>query len=174
MNQWLYMTGVAKVASNSKHPHEPIKLQLISKEEGIKLLINLLDAMRTEGDYRVRPPMDEHLRLGWSYTKISTDKSKRSRVIEYARKHNLRCPGKNCNHIHFKDVKDNKIHIGHRISQNWNSQNTGVADVHHPYNLYLSCDKCNISLGKKYPSQIDQLINKMGTIGDWLMKDMLK
>lgn len=173
LNNWIYMTGVAKVVGDANHPHTPIELQLISKDEALKLIDNLLNAFQTKGDFRIRPPMPEHLRLGWSYDKIKTDKKKRELIIEYAHKHNLRCPGDLCDHIQFHKLKNSKVHIGHRISQKWNSQNSGVADVHHPYNLYLSCRKCNISLRDKYPTEIDKLINKMGTIGDWLMKDLL-
>ena len=85
----------------------------------------------------------------------------------------MRCPGDKCSSKFFKDLNKKNIHIGHRISQNWNSQNFGVADVHHPYNLYLTCNICNISLSDKYPTEIDKLINKLGTIGDWLMSDLL-
>lgn len=173
LNNWIYMTGVAKVVGDANHPHTPIELQLISKDEALKLIDNLLNAFQTKGDFRIRPPMPEHLRLGWSYDKIKTDKKKRELIIEYAHKHNLRCPGDLCDHIQFEKLKNSKVHIGHRISQKWNSQNSGVADVHHPYNLYLSCGKCNISLSDKYPTEIDKLINEMGTIGDWLMKDLL-
>lgn len=128
------MTGVAKVVSHSKHPHDPISLQLISKDEAMKLLDNLLAAFQTKGDFRIRPPMPEHLRLGWSYDKINSGKSKRQRVIDYAIEHGLRCPGESCSHNLFKDLAKSKIHIGHRISKKWNSQNSGVADVHHPFN----------------------------------------
>ena len=171
-NPWLYMTGVAKVVGNSNHPHDPIELQLITKDEALRLISNLIEVFQTKGDFRIRPPMPVHLQMGWSYDKIKSNRDKRMLIIEYARKNNLRCPGDLCNHQHFSKIKNNKIHIGHRISQNWNSQNMGVADVHHPYNLYLSCDKCNISLSDKYPNQIDEIINHMGTIGDWLMKDL--
>ena len=173
LNSWIYMTGVAKVYSESNHPHDPIKLQLINKDEGIKLINNLLDAMQTKGEYRVRPPLPEHLRLGWSYNKIKQDKEKRKNIIEYSIKNSHRCPGDKCNNVFFKDLKSVNIHIGHRISQNWNALNTGVADVHHPYNLYLSCGVCNTSLSQKYPTEIDQLISHMGTIGDWLITDLL-
>ena len=173
LNNWIYMTGVAKVYSDSRHPHDPIKLQLINKDEAVKLLNNLLDAMQTKGDFRVRPPLAEHLRLGWSYNKLIQDKEKRKKIIGYAIDNSIRCPGDKCNKAYFKDLKNSNIHIGHRISQNWNSQNTGIADVHHPYNLYLSCGTCNISLSEKYPTEIDKLINTMGTIGDWLNKDLL-
>ena len=167
------MTGVAKVVGNANHPHAPIELQLISKDEALKLIDNLLNAFQTKGDFRIIPPMPEHLRLGWSYDKIKSDKKKRALIIDYAHKHNLRCPGDLCDHVQFLKLKNSKVHIGHRISQKWNSQNSGVADVHHPYNLYLSCGECNISLSDKYPTEIDKLINEMGTIGDWLMKDLL-
>lgn len=173
LNNWIYMTGVAKVVGNANHPHAPIELQLISKDEALKLIDNLLNAFQTKGDFRIRPPMPEHLRLGWSYDKIKSDKKKRALIIDYAHKHNLRCPGDLCDHVQFLKLKNSKVHIGHRISQKWNSQNSGVADVHHPYNLYLSCGECNISLSDKYPTEIDKLINEMGTIGDWLMKDLL-
>jgi hypothetical protein len=173
LNNWIYMTGVAKVVGNANHPHAPIELQLVSKDEALKLINNLLNAFQTNGDFRIRPPMNEPLRLGWSYRKIENDKKKRALIIDYAHKHNLRCPGDLCDHVQFKNLNNLKIHIGHRISQKWNSQNTGVVDVHHPYNLYLSCSKCNISLSDKYPTEMDKLINKMGTIGDWLMKDLL-
>jgi hypothetical protein len=173
LNNWLYMTGVAKVVGNGKHPHDPIKLQLISKDEALKLLNNLIEAFQTKGDFRIRPPMPEHLKLGWSYDKIKADKIKRQLIITYASKHNLRCPGDKCGNMSFRDLKNSDVHIGHRISQKWNSQNYGVVDVHHPYNLYLSCYSCNISLGEKYPVEIDQIINKNGTIGDWLMNDFI-
>lgn len=68
------MTGVAKVISDSNHPHDPIKLQLINKDEAIKILNNLLEAIQTKGDFRVRPPLAEHLRLGWSFNKIKQGK----------------------------------------------------------------------------------------------------
>lgn len=174
LNKWIYMTGVAKVIDESKHPHSPIKLQLISKDEALKLIEYLLQAFRTtQGEFKLRPPMPEHLRLGWSYDKIKSDKNKRQLIIKYASDNNVRCPGDLCSQIRIDRLPVSKIHIGHRISQKWNSQNSGVVDVHHPYNLYLSCSECNISLSDKYPSEIDSLINKTGTIGDWLMKDML-
>jgi hypothetical protein len=115
--------------------------------------------------------MPEHLRLGWSFSKIKGEK--RKALIALAREKRFGCPGDGCGHIDFSKVKNSEIHIGHRISQNWNSQNVGVVDVHHPYNLYLSCGACNMSLGKKYPSEIDELIQKNGTIGDWLMSGIL-
>jgi hypothetical protein len=174
LNKWIYMTGVAKVISDSKHPHDPIKLQLINKDEAIKLLNNLLDTLETKSEFRVRPPLPEHLRLGWSYPKIIQNKEKRKKILDYAIEKNLRCPGDKCNKTFFKELKSSNIHIGHRISQNWNVQNSGVADVHHPYNLYLSCGSCNSSLSEKYPTEIDELINKIGTIGDWLITDLLK
>lgn len=49
----------------------------------------------------------------------------------------------------------------------------GVVDVHHPYNLYLSCAACNIALSARYPTEIDKLIQENGTIGDWLMNGLL-
>jgi hypothetical protein len=173
LNNWIYMTGVAKVYSDCSHPHDPIKLQLINKDEAIKLINNLLNAMQTKGNFRYRPPLAEHLNLGWSYTKITQNKEKRNKIIDFAIKNNLSCPGDKCNKIYFKDLKKSHIHIGHRISQKWNSQNIGIADIHHPYNLYLSCAACNVSLSEKYPTEIDKLINKMGTIGDWLINGML-
>ena len=169
LNDWLYMTGVAKVVSIKSHPYSPIELQLISKDEGIKILNNLLDAIKTKGNFRIRPPMPEHIRLGWSYDKICRDRKKRQLIIEHAIENSFRCPGSECGNAFFRSLRQADIHIGHRISQKWNSQNLGVADVHHPYNLYLSCAKCNISLSAKYPSEIDELIDSNGTIGDWLM-----
>lgn len=171
LNDWLYMTGVAKVVSLKTHPYDPIELQLVSKDEALRHIDNLLNAIQVRGDYRVRPPMPEHLRLGWSYEKLKGNK--RKTVLDYAREHHYRCPSPDCGHVFFEKLTDRDIHVGHRISQKWNSQNAGVADVHHPYNLYLSCAGCNIALSEKYPSEIDQLINKIGTIGDWLIAGML-
>jgi len=170
-NQWLYMTAVAKVVDTQSHPNDPIELQLVSKDEALKLLDSMLDAIKFRGEFTIRPPMPEHLRLGWSFSKIKGEK--RKALIALAREKRFGCPGDGCGHIDFSKVKNSEIHIGHRISQNWNSQNVGVVDVHHPYNLYLSCGACNMSLGKKYPSEIDELIQKNGTIGDWLMSGML-
>ena len=173
LNDWIYMTGVARVVSRKGHPYDSIELQLINKDDALKIIDNLLDAIQTSGDYQIRPPMPEHLRLGWSFDKISRDRKKRDLIIGYATANNMRCPGSLCGHIPFKKLHSKGIHIGHRISQKWNSRNSGVADVHHPYNLYLTCGKCNTSLGEKYPTDIDKLIEDLGTIGDWLMKDLL-
>ena len=173
LNDWIYMTGAAKVVSLKDHPYEPIELQLINKDDALRVIDNLLDAIQTNGEFKIRPPMPEHLKLGWSYDKISRDRKKRDLIISYAKENNLRCAGQKCGHVPFQKLPSRNIHFGHRISQKWNSSNAGVADIHHPYNLYLSCDKCNISLGEKYPTEIDKLIEELGTIGDWLMRDML-
>jgi hypothetical protein len=172
LNDFLYMTGVAKVINTQGHPYDPIELQLISKDEALKHIDSMLSALRVEGNYRVRPPLPEHLRLGWSYDKIKGEK--RELLLSFARANAYRCPSAQCGNQYFSSLKNTEIHIGHRISQKWNSMNTGVADVHHPYNLYLSCSACNISLSEKYPSQIDQLINDMGTVGDWLISGLLE
>ena len=114
--------------------------------------------------------MPEHLRLGWSYSKIKGDK--RARLVSFAREKVLVVPEQTAV-APFSKLKNSDIHIGHRISQHWNSQNVGVVDVHHPYNLYLSCAACNIALSAKYPTEIDKLIQENGTIGDWLMNGLL-
>ncbi|NVK04461.1 MAG: hypothetical protein HWD92_06540 [Flavobacteriia bacterium] len=173
-NEWIYMTGAAKVVGNQDHPHKPIQLQLISKDEAIKHLNNLIETFRSPTEIRIRPQLPESLRLGWSYTKIKGDTSKRKALIDYACSKHMRCPGEKCNHVRFSELSSKNIHIGHRISQNWNSQNLGVVDIHHPYNLYLSCNICNISLQDRYPTEIDSLISEIGTIGDWLMDDLLE
>jgi len=169
MNNWLYMTGVAEVRGTKDHPSDPISLQLISKDIALRNIEQLLKAIQAKGVYRIRPPMPEHLRLGWSYEKIKNNKSKRDLIIKHAQKCKFRCPGSDCSHVFFDTLKPNKIDIGHRISQSWDSQNTGIVEVHHPYNLYLTCKSCNIKLGKNYPFKSEKLINEMGTIGDWLM-----
>ena len=173
LNNWIYMTGVAKVVSRQSHPYQSIELQLVDKDDALRTIENLLDAIKSTGETPIRPPMQEHLRLGWSFDKISKDRKKRTLILDYAKRNNFRCPGDKCAHVPFRDLAPRQIHFGHRISQKWNSSNAGVADVHHPYNLYLSCDKCNVSLGAKYPTEIDRLIDDTGTIGDWLMRDLL-
>lgn len=169
-NQWLYMTGIAKVVGTQDHPAKPIQLQLINREEAFRLLLAHEQLMTNNVNEKVRPPLPEHLRLGWSYEKIKANKKKRAALIKYAQERHHKCVGKLCGHVPFEKLEPSKIHIGHRISQHWNSQNSGVVDVHHPYNLYLSCDKCNISLQSKYPTELDNAINTVGTIGDWLMQ----
>ena len=173
LNDWIYMTGVARVVSKRSHPYQPIELQLVDKDDALRTIENLLDAIKSTGQTPIRPPMPEHLRLGWSFDKLSKDRKKRMLVLDYAIRNNFRCPGDKCSHVPFRNLPQRQIHFGHRISQKWNSSNAGVADVHHPYNLYLSCDKCNVSLGAKYPTEIDRLIEETGTIGDWLMGDLL-
>jgi len=170
-NQWLYMTSVAKVIGHQDHPYSPIEMQLISKDEALKHVDSLLNAIKFKGEFTIRPPMPEHLRLGWSYSKIKGDK--RAKLVSFAREKRLGCPGTDCGGVPFSKLKNSDIHIGHRISQHWNSQNVGVVDVHHPYNLYLSCAACNIALSAKYPTEIDKLIQTNGTIGDWLMGGLL-
>lgn len=170
-NQWLYMTGIAKVVTKSRQrrPNAPIQLQLISKELAVAAIDNLLDALRIGGDYQVKPIMPDHLRLGWSYDKIASEPWKKKAIVDYAQQRNLRCPGTACHHQPFRGLKPREIHVGHRISQKWHRINVGVVDVHHPYNLYLSCHGCNTSLQDKYPAEIDEHIASLGTIGDWLM-----
>jgi len=170
-NNWLYMTGAAKVVSIEAKPNAPIKLQLISKDDALKNINTLADAIKTKGSYKVRPPMPEHIRLGWSYDKIKGEK--RKRLINYAKVNRLTCPSSDCGHVSFTSLRDKDIHVSHRISQNWNVQNYGIADVNHPYNLYLSCGACNISLSDRYPTQLEEAINEMGTLGDWLMSGLL-
>ena len=75
-----------------------------------------------------------------------------------------------CNHVFFRDLETKHIAFGHIISQNWSTAFTFVNDkVHHPDNLYLTCNKCNSSLSDSFPDKdLKKEIEKTGTIGDWL------
>ena len=168
LNQWLCMTGVAEVGRR-KSPQGPHQVAIDQQGCALKTLDLIIDAFKAKGD-RIRTILPEHLRLGWSYPKINTG-AKKSKLIEFAKAQGFACPGHKCGGVPFETLPDREIHIGHRISQKWNSQNSGVADVHHPYNLYLSCGACNMSLGAHYPDEMDARINVLGTIGDWLMDE---
>ena len=71
------------------------------------------------------------------------------------------------------NINPSRIAFGHIISQNWSRAFTYLlSSVHHPDNLYLTCSKCNSSLGDRFPaSDLRSKITKIGTIGDWLRKN---
>ena len=111
LNPWLYMTGVAQVKGMGRHPKDPIKLQLITKDVALKNIQQLTESFTSPGNYKIRPMLLEHERLGWSYTKIKTSPSKRKRLIEFARSQFYHCPGHVCNHISFRNLKNKVLEL---------------------------------------------------------------
>lgn len=94
------------------------------------------------------------------------------KIKRWAQKMSYECPGSLCNHIKFAQLDSKKIAFGHIVSQQWARSFTFLLDKKdHPDNLYLTCQKCNSSLGDKFPDALLRMeIEKRGTIGDWLRK----
>ena len=149
--------------------HRPLKLQLIPRHEAFATL-NLIKSLNSENiDIEVRAELPDELAREWSYEKInSTEKGKQ--LKRWAQQNSRFCPGENCNHQFFRELKNSDIAFGHIVSQNWSSAFTFMLDkVHHPDNLYLTCKSCNSSLSNNFPnSKLREQIVKEGTIGDWL------
>jgi len=70
---------------------------------------------------------------------------------QHWKKMNYECPGSVCNHIKFAQLDSKKIAFAHIVSQQWARSFTFLLEKKdHPENLYLTCQKCNSSLGDKF------------------------
>ena len=74
----------------------------------------------------------------------------------------------------FDEITDSEICFGHIISQDWAITFPHYQTIlHHPDNLYLTCNKCNLSLGSSFPNKNNisqEDIEKDGTIEEGLRK----
>lgn len=167
---WLYMIAPVKVISNNSLSNgsisSPLELQTISREEAYQIISQLKGITSTELEIDYRPTLSDNISLEFSYEHIKSS-PKGVAIKKWAQDSGKKCPA--CN-IAFSKLSLPKIHFGHILSQSWCSSFGFLQDrVHNPDNLYLSCDKCNISLSKDFPNlKLRELIASTGTVGDWI------
>ena len=149
--------------------HNPLKLQLINREEAFNTLLVLQSLKDDIGDLDTRFELLDTFAREWSYDKINNTEKGR-KIKRWARSTGKRCPGNICEHQPFENINPSKIAFGHIISQNWSRAFTYLlSNIDHPDNLYLTCSRCNSSLGDRFPnSELRNKITTIGTIGDWL------
>lgn len=118
-----------------------------------------------------RDALPESVINEWNYKKITTGK-KGLIIKNWAKKSNLKCiDGSKCGGIKFKEIENSKITFGHIIPQSWSKEYPHLlTSIHHPDNLYLTCQSCNSSLSSGFPDDElkKRISGKEGTIGDWL------
>jgi len=152
----------------------PLELQIVSRAEVYKSIHRFNALQDTETEINFRKDLDVRLEEEWSFEEIHSSR-KGKEIKKWYKENGKKCPGNICDHIQFDELSDSKIGFGHIIPQDWAKtfpHNQTI--VHHPDNLYLTCNQCNSSLGSKFPnknntSQKD--IDETGTIGDWLRKN---
>jgi len=156
----------------SKTLGRPLPLKIISRAEAYQLLydLNTLDDENSEIENRRRLPPD--VIDEWSFTKIS--KQNVTKLKKWAKDTGKKCPDGNiCHNEPFDSIDFSKIDLGHIISQNWGQAfKIPLETIHHPDNLYLTCERCNSALNSNFPhKRLQQRIHgEKLTIGDWLRK----
>jgi hypothetical protein len=146
--------------------HKPLTLQLVKREYAYGCL-NYLDTLNSNIEHlETRTPLDDKIAREWAYDKIHSSPKGR-KIKRWAQSTGRKCP--QCE-SEFKTFPMGSIAFGHIISQNWSSVFTFLSDrVHHPDNLYLTCQSCNSALGDRFPdSDLRNKITANKTIGDWL------
>lgn len=128
---------------------------------------------QTHLEIKTRPELPA-ASLAREYTFDRINSSQKGRKIKrWAQRRGPSCPGTLCNHIKFDQLDSRKIAFEHIVSQEWVRSFTFLLEKKdHPDNLYLTCQKCNSSLGDRFPdSKLRNEIETRGTIGDWLRRD---
>lgn len=146
-----------------------LKLKLINRTEAYNA-INLIRSLgQTHLEIKTRPQLSESLAREFAFDRINSSQKGR-KIKRWAQKTILDCPGNLCNHVKFAKLDSKNIAFGHIVSQEWTRSFTFLLDKKdHPDNLYLTCQKCNSSLGDKFPdAELRNQILSRGTIGDWL------
>ena len=169
---WLYVVAPVKVISLAKVSNSsisnPLRLQVIRREEAFEVARQIKSLSTKELETPFRPTLKNSLSFEFSYNHIKSSQ-KGLAIKKWAQKCGKSCPS--CDTA-FSSLVTSKIHFGHILSQSWCSSFGFLQDkVHDPDNLYLSCSKCNISLGKKFPSLSlrEKIVSSSyGTVGDWL------
>ena len=174
----VFCFGLAKIVPDKtdilnyqKSLSNPMKLQLITRNEAIELINQINNLNQTDTITKIRTPLDDKIAYDWSYTKIKgSDKAKK--LKKWAKLNHKYCPG--CKKD-FSFFEYNEIAVGHIIFQSWGISFSFLSDViHHPDNLYLTCKKCNSSLSDNFPDKTlrDTISNTTYTIGDWLRSNI--
>ncbi|HXH75053.1 MAG TPA: hypothetical protein VNJ08_08815 [Bacteriovoracaceae bacterium] len=167
-----------KITKRNNKFDAPLNLQLIDVHEGIEraMMIRSLDELEIQTS--VRSSLNDEMVIKFNFDNINSNKALRSSLIQWAMKQGKTCPGSKCNHVAFRDVKNKShIHLGHIIPQKWAGVFQFMQErnhIHHPDNLYLSCNTCNTSLNYLFPDRVlmDNILDgKFGTIGDFIRSD---
>tara|TARA_Y100000589_G_C27117629_1_gene614976 strand:- start:85 stop:1230 length:1146 start_codon:yes stop_codon:yes gene_type:complete len=165
------ITSIRQSNNIDKHIHKHLDLQLINRSEASSILNLFLSLNETSLEIDVRRELPDSLSREWSYDKVNSS-NKGKQLKRWSKNTGKKCPGE-CNR-EFIDISNSDIAFGHIVSQNWCKSFTYLLDkVNHPDNLYLTCKKCNSSLGDKFPDvTLRNKIISYGTIGDWLRKNL--
>ena len=154
-----------------KSLNRPLELQIVSRSEVYKSIHRFESMQDTLTEIKFRNDLDVRLAEEWSFDEIHSSK-KGKEVKKWFKDNDKKCPGSKCGHVQFDEISDSEIGFGHIIPQDWAITFPHYQIIiHHPDNLYLTCNKCNSSLGNSFPNKNNisqEDIEKAGTIGDWL------
>lgn len=118
-----------------------------------------------------RVPLPEKVVEEWNYKRVTSGK-KGDIIKKWAKNSGLKCiDGSKCGSVEFSTLENSKITFGHIIPQSWGKEYPHLlSSIHHPDNLYLTCQSCNSSLNSGFPDDElkKRISGKEGTIGDWL------
>jgi hypothetical protein len=173
----VFIVAPAKIIEPEKHLddlasnlHQALDLQIINRSEVYSSINIILSLDDTDLETETRAELSQELAREWAYDKISNTEKGR-KIKKWAKQTGKKCPGNICNRVAFNSInKLSDINFGHIISQKWAKSFTYMLDkVNHPDNLYLTCKKCNSSLGDNFPDkELRDRIIKNRTIGDLL------
>ena len=122
-----------------------------------------------------RKELSEEIIDEWNYLKIKSGK-KNNLIKDWAINSKAKCPdGSKCGGVYFKDLQKSQIALGHFLPQDYAKEMPHFQkEIHHPDNLYLTCNSCNSALGGNPPDkELKKRIFNTGTVGDWI-RDKLK
>jgi len=153
--------------------NNPLQLKIINRTDAYDAINLLRSSSQTDLEIKTRPELKLSLAREYAFDRVNSSQKGR-KIKRWAQKMNYECPGSLCNHVKFAQLDSKNIAFGHIVSQQWARSFTFLLDKKdHPDNLYLTCQKCNSSLGDKFPDALLRMeIEKRGTIGDWLRKDI--
>ena len=148
-------------------------MEIVNRPEVYKSIHHFNSLQDTLTEIKFRTDLDVQLAEEWSFEEIHSSK-KGKEIKKWFKENGEKCPGNKCEHIQFDELSDSKIGFGHIIPQDWARTFPHYQTIiHHPDNLYLTCNKCNSSLGNNFPNKNNisqEDIEDAGTIGDWLRK----
>lgn len=139
------------------------------------------DIDKEKDPYEIRTStLDINLMKKWNYLAIDSSTKKRGQkkqIADFIKRHKPLC-------AHHDDdctkscggMTPENFEVSHIVSQSWSkSYRVFQESVHHPDNLYLSCQGCNGSLGQGGPSRkvLQYLNENFLTIGDLIRKGFL-
>ena len=153
--------------------NKPLELEIVNRPEVYKSIHHFNSLQDTLTEIKFRTDLDVQLAEEWYFEEIHSSK-KGKEIKKWFKENGEKCPGNKCEHIQFDELSDSKIGFGHIIPQDWARTFPHYQTIiHHPDNLYLTCNKCNSSLGNNFPNKNNisqEDIEDAGTIGDWLRK----